>query len=133
MKKIVALAGAVVFAASACSSAFAKDDACPDIYNIRENGSKLATAFQYKDKEWVASSTPFLAGDSIWQVHFIELIPGVSNPVGALSIAQRDFNNFSMMAKPKVYNNGEQSSGVVICDYSPDGANYTVFAVNEVD
>lgn len=115
----------------AATTAFAKEESCPDVFVIRESGSNFAHAFKPTSKtgEWILSSNPYEYDDHVWQTHYISKIDAATDPTSALFIGQNDFDHSTLDTHPHMSVFGTE----VQCSYAPVGATYLVVAMNQVD
>ncbi len=135
MKKISSMLAVTVLAAAIGNVYAADQDSCPNVWTLRDSGSNFSHAFHESHSGggknvdwWVITSDPFLYGDSSWQTAYVARMPGISDPEEAVTKGQHDYNYSVLMTKPEVSVIGSR----IQCQYSPDGADYFVFAVNEI-
>jgi hypothetical protein len=123
-KKIVKVLSGVMLL-TAVGNVFAADVVCPAPEVIRSLGT-LVYAYTGGSDTWTLISQPFTYKGSDWSMKLVADLPGVKDPVEAVKRGQAFLNHSPLLPTAISNTSGSKTK----CDYSKNGANYTVVAQN---
>lgn len=108
------------------NNAFASDDVCPTVTEMRNIGSNFKFAYLDSGTDWQLASDAYIINGVTWQTLYNVSFNQVTSPTDAVITGQDFFNVSPLRTFPSASEFGDE----VLCSYEPEGAIYTVTAVN---